>query len=117
MAALHRGQPGETYVFGGRCERRNLEIVGMICALLDARRPRDDGKPYAEQISFVTDRPGHDLRYAIDPSQAELTLGWKAQESLESGLAKTVDWYLANAGWLIPVKDLGRLGMRREIVG
>jgi dTDP-glucose 4,6-dehydratase len=116
MTAMHNGRPGETYLFGGRCERRNLEIVGMICALLDARKPRADGKRYAEQISFVTDRPGHDLRYAIDPSQAELTLGWKAQESLESGLSKTIDWYLANTGWLIPVKDLGRLGMRMEIV-
>ena len=117
MAALRHGRPGETYLFGGRCERRNLEIVGIICALLDARRPRADGIPYAEQISFVTDRPGHDLRYAIDPSHAELTLRWKAQERLESGLAKTVDWYLANAGWLIQVNELGRLGLRVEIVG
>jgi dTDP-glucose 4,6-dehydratase len=118
MAALCRGRPGETYLFGARCERRNFELVRIICALLDARRPRADGKPYAEQITFVTDRPGHDLRYAIDPSQTELALGWKAQELLDSGLAKTVDWYLANAGWLIAVKDSGRLGTRlAEIVG
>jgi dTDP-glucose 4,6-dehydratase len=118
MTAVQRGQPGETYLFGARCERRNLELVGMICALLDARRPRADGKPYAEQITFVTDRPGHDLRYAIDPSQAELALGWKAQELLDTGLAKTIDWYLANTDWLIPVKNLGRLGTRMaEIVG
>jgi dTDP-glucose 4,6-dehydratase len=90
----------------------------MTSVRLDTRRPRADGKPYAEQITFVTDRAGHDLRYAIDPSQAELALGWKAQESLDTGLAKTIDWYLANTDWLIPVKDLGRLGTRMaEIVG
>jgi dTDP-glucose 4,6-dehydratase len=118
MAALHRGQPGQTYLFGGRCETRNLDLADMICAFLDARRPRKDGKPYGQQITSVMDRPGHDLRYAIDPSHAERALGWKAHERLETGLAKTVDWYLANADWLIPVKQLGRLGTRAaEIAG
>jgi dTDP-glucose 4,6-dehydratase len=118
MATLRDGRPGQTYLFGGRSEMRNLDLVGMICSLLDARRSRNDGKPYAQQITFVVDRPGHDLRYAVDPSDAERALGWSAHEQLESGLAKTIDWYLANTDWLIPVKELGRLGTRRaEIAG
>jgi dTDP-glucose 4,6-dehydratase len=112
MATVRGGRPGQTYLFGGRCEVRNLALAGMICALLDDRRPRKDGKPYAQQITFVADRPGHDLHYAVDPSHAESALGWKAEEPLETGLAKTIDWYLANADWLIPVKQLGRLGTR-----
>jgi dTDP-glucose 4,6-dehydratase len=112
MAALRHGRPGQTYLFGGRCERRNLDLAKMICALLDARRPRNDGKPYAQQITFVMERPGHDFHYAVDPSYAESALGWKADERLDTGLAKTVDWYLAHADWLIPVKELGRLGTR-----
>jgi dTDP-glucose 4,6-dehydratase len=118
MAALRRGQPGQTYLFGGRCQVRNIDLADFICALLDARRPRHDRKSYAQQITSVMDRPGHDLHYAIDPSYAERTLGWKAHERLETGLAKTVDWYLANADWLIPVEQLGRLGTRAaEIAG
>jgi dTDP-glucose 4,6-dehydratase len=112
MAVLRGGRPGQTYLFGGRCERRNLELAEMICALLDTRRPRHDGKPYSQLITPVMDRPGHDLHYAIDPSHAERTLGWKAREQLETGLAKTIDWYLANSEWLIPVTQLGRLGTR-----
>jgi dTDP-glucose 4,6-dehydratase len=118
MATLRRGRPGRTYLFGGRCEVRNLDLVDMICALLDARHPRNDGKSYALQITFVMDRPGHDLRYAVDPAHAESELGWKADERLATGLAKTIDWYLAHADWLIPVNELGRLGTRAaEIVG
>ena len=94
MAALRHGRPGQTYLFGGRCEMRNLDLAKMICALLDARRPRKDDKPYAQQITFVMDRPGHDFRYAIDPSYAESALGWKADERLETGLQKTIEWYL-----------------------
>jgi dTDP-glucose 4,6-dehydratase len=112
MAALHGGQPGQTYLFGGRCEVRNLDLADIVCALLDARRPRHDGKPYAQQITSVMDRPGHDLHYAVDPSHAERTLGWKAHERLQTGLAKTIDWYLTNPEWLIPVTQLGRLGTR-----
>ena len=112
LAAMRRGRPGDTYLFGGRCDVSNIDIVGMICALLDARRRRDDGKPYAQQIAFVADRPGHDFRYAVDPSHAEATLSWRAEEPLDTGLAKTVDWYLANNDWLIPVSELGRLGIR-----
>jgi dTDP-glucose 4,6-dehydratase len=118
MATLRRGRPGQTYLFGGRCEVRNLDLADMICGLLDVRRPRHDGKPYAQQITSVMDRPGHDLHYAVDPSYAESALDWKASERLETGLAKTIDWYLANADWLIPVKQLGRLGTRAaEIAG
>jgi dTDP-glucose 4,6-dehydratase len=118
MAALRHGRPGQTYLFGGRCEMRNLDLAKMICALLDARCPRGDGKSYALQIAFVMDRPGHDFRYAVDPSHAESALGWKVDEPLETGLAKTIDWYLANPDWLIPVKQLGRLGTRAaEIAG
>ena len=118
MAALHHGRPGETYLFGRRCEVRNLDLAGMICALIDARRPRPDGKSYAQQITFVKDRPGHDWRYAIDPSHAENVLAWKATERLETGLAKTIDWYLANPGCLTPANELGRLGTRTaEVMG
>ena len=118
MAALQRGQPGQTYLFGGRCEMRNLDLAKMICAFLDASRPRNDGDSYARQITFVMDRPGHDFRYAIDPSHTAEVLGWTAHERLETGLAKTIDWYLTNPDWLIPVKELGRLGTRvAEIAG
>jgi dTDP-glucose 4,6-dehydratase len=118
MTALDRGRPGQTYLFGGRCEMRNLDLADMICAFLDARRPRKDGKSYGQQITFVMDRPGHDLHYAIDPSHAESALGWRAHERLKTGLVKTIDWYLANPVWLIPVKQLGRLGTRAaEIAG
>ena len=112
MAAVRQGRPGDTYLFGGRRELRNIDLVLMICDLLDARRPRADGKPYARQITFVADRPGHDFRYAVDPSHAETALGWRAAEPLETGLASTIDWYLANADWLIPANALGRLGTR-----
>lgn len=112
LATLQHGQAGETYLFGGRCDVRNIDLANKICAILDARAPRADGKPYARQIAFVADRPGHDLRYSIDPSHAETALEWRASERLETGLAKTVDWYLANPDWLIPGKVLGRLGSR-----
>ena len=112
MAALQRGQPGETYLFGGRCDVRNLDLAHMICRILDGRALRDDGAPYVRQIELVKDRPGHDFRYSIDPSHAERTLGWRATERLETGLAKTIDWYLTNPEWLVPGRVLGRLGSR-----
>jgi dTDP-glucose 4,6-dehydratase len=112
MATLQHGRPGETYLFGARCEVQNLKLAGIVCALLDASCPRADGQTYAQQITLVSDRPGHDWRYAIDPSHAEAALGWKAVEPLDSGLAKTIAWYLANVEYLIPVKELGRLGTR-----
>ena len=94
--AATAGQPGETYNIGGHNEKQNIEVVKTICTLLDEFSPRDDGKSYAEQIVYVQDRPGHDLRYAIDPSKIEKELGWTPAETFESGLRKTVEWYLAN---------------------
>ena len=114
FAAIHYGRPGATYLFGGRCEVSNLDLTKMICSLLDERRPRADGKPYCQQVTFVADRPGHDFRYAIDPSFAERELQWRPQEQLSGGLARTVDWYLANPASLAPVDELGRLGVRRS---
>jgi dTDP-glucose 4,6-dehydratase len=96
---LQRGRPGETYNVGGLNECANLDVVKLICSLLDARAPRSDGKPYAAQIEFVTDRPGHDRRYAIDCSKIQRELGWRPAESFETGLAKTVDWFIANRAW------------------
>ena len=94
VAAIEHGQPGETYCIGGRSEQRNLDVVQTICDLLDQRLP--GARPRRELIRFVTDRPGHDQRYAIDPAKAERELGWGQQESFESGIAGTIDWYLAN---------------------
>jgi dTDP-glucose 4,6-dehydratase len=96
---LRGGRPGETYNVGGLNERANLEVVNRICSLLDARAPRSDGKSYGDQIKFVADRPGHDRRYAIDCTKLQRELGWAPSESFETGLAKTVDWYLANRAW------------------
>ena len=96
---LLRGKPGETYNVGGLNECANLDVVKLICSLLDSKAPRKDGKPYSSQIEFVTDRPGHDRRYSIDCSKIQRELGWKPLESFESGLAKTVDWFIANMAW------------------
>ena len=94
--AYHRGRLGETYNIGGRNERDNLYIVDKICSILDEKTPCKDGKSYKDLISFVKDRPGHDQRYAIDATKIENELGWKADEDFESGIIKTVDWYLNN---------------------
>ena len=97
------GVPGETYNIGGHNEKQNIEVVKTICAILDEIRPRADGKSYAEQITFVADRPGHDLRYAIDASKIQRELGWKPQETFETGMRKTVEWYLNNKWWWEPL--------------
>jgi dTDP-glucose 4,6-dehydratase len=102
VAAVEHGRPGETYCIGGRSEKRNLEVVQTICDLLDARLPA--ARPRREQIRFVADRPGHDQRYAIDPAKAERELGWSQRESFESGIAATIDWYLANEWWWQPLR-------------
>jgi dTDP-glucose 4,6-dehydratase len=102
---LEAGKLGETYNVGGWNEKPNIEIVRTVCALLDELCPRADGKPYAEQITYVTDRPGHDRRYAIDATKIHRDLGWKPAETFESGIRKTVQWYLDNAGWVANVQS------------
>ena len=97
---LDAGSVGETYNVGGWNEKPNLEIVHTVCALLDELKPRADGKPYKDQITYVTDRPGHDRRYAIDASKIEQKLGWKPAETFETGIRKTVQWYLNNPQWV-----------------
>jgi dTDP-glucose 4,6-dehydratase len=94
--AFHNGKAGETYNIGGRNERTNNQIVDTICEILDDRKPRSDRKSFKTQITFVKDRAGHDKRYAIDATRIETQLGWNAEENFESGIKKTVDWYLAN---------------------
>lgn len=104
--ALNKGRPGETYNVGGHNERTNLQVVQSICAILDELRPRSDGKSYAEQITFVKDRPGHDQRYAIDPTKIMRELGWKPQETFETGLRRTIQWYLDNEWWWSPLRTV-----------
>jgi dTDP-glucose 4,6-dehydratase len=106
------GRSGETYLIGGRAERTNLEVVRTICRLLDDRRPRSGGSRYEDLIEFVADRPGHDRRYAIEPSKSERELGWAARESFESGMGKTIDWYLAREDWWRPLRDKKYAGER-----
>jgi len=106
------GAPGETYIIGGHAERTNLEVVHRICDSLDRLRPRADGKSRRSQITHVADRPGHDHRYAIDPAKLERELGWKAQESFETGIEKTVRWYLDNEAWWRPILERNYSGQR-----
>jgi len=112
---LEAGQPGAHYNIGGDAERENLAVVRAICAMLDARRPPPNGEPRESLIRFVADRPGHDRRYAIDASRLQAELGWQPQEDFDSGIARTVDWYLANTEWSHQVLDgsyrLERLGV------
>ncbi|MEA9895880.1 dTDP-glucose 4,6-dehydratase [Xanthomonas campestris pv. raphani] len=97
---LAKGRVGETYNVGGNSERQNIEVVQAICALLDQHRPREDGKPRESQIAYVTDRPGHDRRYAIDASKLKDELGWEPAYTFEQGIAQTVEWYLTNQTWV-----------------
>ena len=107
-----RGTPLKNEANGGHCEINNIDLATAICALLDERRPRSDGLCYAEQIGLVPDRPGHDHRYAIDTAKATRELGWRPKESLQSGLSKTVDWYLDHPDWTMDVvKAEDRLGL------
>jgi dTDP-glucose 4,6-dehydratase len=106
---LDKGRPGETYCIGGDCERRNIDIVKAICGLLDQKL---GGGPREKLITFVADRPGHDLRYAIDFTKITRELGWKPKVTFEQGLARTVDWYLANRAWWEAVRARGYKGER-----
>jgi dTDP-glucose 4,6-dehydratase len=102
---LEAGQVGEVYNIGGWNEKPNIDIVHTVCALLDELHTRADGKSYSEQITYVTDRPGHDRRYAIDASKVERELGWKPAETFDTGIRKTVQWYLENQGWVANVQS------------
>ena len=102
---LQGGRLGETYNVGGWNEKPNIEIVQTVCKLLDDMRPKADGSSYASQITYVTDRPGHDRRYAIDARKLEKELGWKPAETFDTGIRKTVEWYLANPDWVAHVQS------------
>ncbi|MDE4276419.1 dTDP-glucose 4,6-dehydratase [Phaeobacter gallaeciensis] len=112
LLVLQKGALGRSYNIGGENERSNLELVQTLCAILDEKRPRGDGKSYADQITFVTDRPGHDARYAIDPSRIRDELGWRPSVTVEEGLAKTVQWYLDNESWWRALQDRHGVGQR-----
>ncbi len=114
---IQRGALGETYNVGGKGERTNIEIVKTICALLDERRPDSQHRPHESLITYVKDRPGHDRRYAIDLSRIQRELDWQPAEDLKSGLAKTVDWYLAHLDWCEAVGGAKSAGERRGLKG
>lgn len=112
--ALHligdKGRPGQSYNVGGHNERRNIDIVREICSILDAIRPKT--ARYEEQITFVSDRPGHDARYAIDSTKIRTELGWIAEETFETGIRKTIHWYLENESWWRPLREKVYAGER-----
>jgi dTDP-glucose 4,6-dehydratase len=105
LAVVEHGRPGETYCIGGRNERTNLHVVKAICVLLDEFAPSKAIGCHEALITFVADRPGHDLRYAIDPTRICGELRWQPRETFESGLRKTVQWYLANRAWWQRIRD------------
>jgi dTDP-glucose 4,6-dehydratase len=115
IAVMQKGRPGETYNIGGHAERRNIDVVRTICATLDRLQASSKHRPHEKLIQFVTDRPGHDARYAIDAAKIGREIGWAPRETFESGLEKTVRWYLDNAAWWEPLRkrvyDGGRLGL------
>jgi dTDP-glucose 4,6-dehydratase len=117
VAVLTSGKPGESYNVGGAAERTNLEVVRAICDGLDRLAPRPDGRPHADAITFVADRPGHDKRYAIDATKIERELGWRPRETFETGIRRTIEWYLEKRGWwqaiLSKRYDGARLGLRQ----
>ncbi len=115
-AVVTKGVPGERYTVGGRTEKSNLEVVHKICELLDTAAPREDGASHTAAIHFVEDRPGHDFRYAIDPSKIERELGWRAEETFETGLAKTVAWYLEQEMWWLPLRLKAYSGERLGLI-
>jgi dTDP-glucose 4,6-dehydratase len=116
LTAIEKGNVGETYNIGGNNERQNIDLVRLLCRILDELKPNPNGKFYAEQITFVTDRPGHDLRYAIDATKIKNELGWTPKQDHESGFRATVQWYLDNQSWWKAILDgsyqLDRLGLK-----
>lgn len=114
---LKKGIIGETYNIGGSCEKKNIEVVHAICDVLDKLRPLSDRKSYREQITFVQDRPGHDQRYAIDASKIKNDLGWSPKETFETGIQKTVQWYLDNEAWYKEIQTKQPIQMRLGLKG
>ena len=112
LLVLQKGQLGRSYNIGGENECSNLDLVQTLCTILDEKRPRADGQSYQDQISFVTDRPGHDARYAIDPSRIRTELGWRPSVTVEEGLEKTVQWYLDNESWWRALQNRSGVGQR-----
>ena len=115
LTVVQKGVLGRSYNIGGENEARNIDLVRSLCAILDEKRPGN--APYAEQITFVTDRPGHDARYAIDPTRIRTELGWRPSVTLEEGLEKTVQWYLDNEDWWRALQDRGGVGERLGVKG
>lgn len=115
LAALSAGRPGEAYLFGSGEGRRNVDVVGDVCALLDGMAPAPTGEPYSRLIRFVEDRPGHDERYAVDPSTARRELRWAPRHGYADGLRRTVSWYVRNRDWCAPVDAEGERGRRRGL--
>jgi len=112
LLVIQKGELGRSYNIGGENERSNLELVKTLCAILDRLQPKAGGGPYADQITFVADRPGHDARYAIDPSRIRNELGWGPSVTVEEGLEKTVQWYLDNESWWRPLQNRTGVGQR-----
>ncbi|WP_065372913.1 dTDP-glucose 4,6-dehydratase [Ensifer adhaerens] len=115
QCVFEKGVPGQTYNVGGNSERRNIDVVKTVCEILDRLQPRDDRQSYVEQLTYVSDRPGHDQRYAIDAAKIGNELGWRPAESFESGIEKTVAWYLANRDWWTEILDRSQAAKRRGL--
>jgi dTDP-glucose 4,6-dehydratase len=111
---VEKGKVGQTYNVGGRNELANVDVVHQICDLLDSVKPTSASR--RDQIRYVTDRPGHDRRYAIDATKLETELGWRARENFQSGIARTVHWYIANEWWWRPLRDAGHGGKRLGLI-
>lgn len=117
QSVFEQGVPGQTYNVGGNSERRNIDVVEAVCGVLDRLQPREDGHSYSQQITYVADRPGHDQRYAIDAAKIADALGWRPLESFESGIEKTVSWYLDNRNWWAEILDRTQAATRRGLGG
>ncbi len=115
QTVFEKGAVGRTYNIGGNNEKQNVEVVNTVCAILDRLRPRADGQSYTTQIGYVADRPGHDKRYAIDATRIREELGWEPAETFDSGIEKTVAWYLANESWWRPIVEKSGADQRRGL--